>query len=103
MRGVSNKHCLLTFFICPDNVVCLLSLAHIWASSRENLSSGVCEQHRCRLACESTQSDQPLCKLSTDEISIFSVAEETGLKLTLSETPKKGFLATRPIFKLTSD
>ena len=38
--------------------------------------------------------------LATDEISIFqlvSVAEETGLKLTLLEIPKKGFLATRPI------
>ena len=27
----------------------------------------------------------------------LSVAEETGLKLALSETPKTGFLATRPI------
>ena len=44
-----------------------------------------------------------ICKLATGEISILklvSVAEETGFKLTLSETPKKGFLATRPIFKL---
>ena len=40
-----------------------------------------------------------ICKLATDEISIFlivSVAEETGLKLTLSETPKTGFLVRRP-------
>ena len=40
-----------------------------------------------------------ICKLATGEISIFqivSVAEETGLKLSLSETPKTGFLATRP-------
>ena len=38
--------------------------------------------------------------LATSEISIFylvSVAEETGLSLTLSETPKTGFVATRPI------
>ena len=41
-----------------------------------------------------------ICKLATDEISIFwlvSVAEETGLKLALSETPNAGFLTTRPI------
>ena len=39
-----------------------------------------------------------ICKLATDEILIFklvSVADETGLKLALSETPKTGFLATR--------
>ena len=41
-----------------------------------------------------------ICKLATGEISIFklvSVAEETGLKLALSDTPKTGFLASRPI------
>ena len=32
-----------------------------WASSRENLSSGGCEQHRRRPACASAQSDQRLC------------------------------------------
>ena len=32
-----------------------------WTSLRENLSSGVCEQHRCRPACASAQSDQRLC------------------------------------------
>ena len=36
-------------------------------------------------------------KLATSEISIFSVAEENVLSLTLSETLKTGFLATRPI------
>ena len=42
-------------------------------------------------------------KLASEEISIFylvSVAEETGLKLTLTETPKTGFLATRHILSL---
>ena len=37
--------------------------------------------------------------LATGEISIFylvSVAEETGLKLALTETTKTGFLAARP-------
>ena len=33
----------------------------IWALPRENLSSGVCEQHRRRPACASAQSDQRLC------------------------------------------
>ena len=33
----------------------------IWASTRENLSSGVWEQHRRRPACASAQSDQRLC------------------------------------------
>ena len=32
-----------------------------WASSRENLSSGVHEQHRRRPACAYAQSDQRLC------------------------------------------
>ena len=33
----------------------------IWALTRENLSSGVCEQHRRRPACASAQSYQCLC------------------------------------------
>ena len=40
-----------------------------------------------------------ICKLATGEISIFwlvPVAEETGLKVALSETRKTGFVATRP-------
>ena len=35
-----------------------------------------------------------ICKLTTGEI---SVADETSLKLVLSETPKTGSVATRPI------
>ena len=70
---------------------------------------GVCEQHRRRPACASAQSDQRLlyslfesilCKLATGEISTFylvSVAVETDLKLALLETPKTGFVATRPV------
>ena len=41
-----------------------------------------------------------ISKLATHEISIFkliSIAEETGLNLTLSETPKAGFLARGPM------
>ena len=40
-----------------------------------------------------------ICKLATGKIPIFwilSVAEETGLKLTVAETLKTGFLAMRP-------
>ena len=33
----------------------------IWDSSRENLSSGGCEQHGRRPACASAQSNQRLC------------------------------------------
>ena len=35
--------------------------AHIWALAQENLSSGVCEQQRCRPACTSPQTDQRHC------------------------------------------
>ena len=41
------------------------------------------------------------CYLAKGEISIFqlvSVAEETGLKLALSETPKTGFLRQGPFY-----
>ena len=39
----------------------LVIVSAIWASTRENLSSVVCEQHRRRPACASAQSDQRLC------------------------------------------
>ena len=74
---------------------------------RENLSLGVCEQHRRSPVCADLISalvihfsEGIICKLGTGEISIFylvSVAEETGLKIALSETPKTCFLAMRPI------
>ena len=44
--------------------------------------------------------ESTICKLAICEISIFllfSVAEVTGFGLALSEIPKTGFLATRPI------
>ena len=46
-----------------------------------------------------------MSRLAKSEISIFSkfsVAEETVLYLALSETPKTGFLARRPICTCTS-
>ena len=59
----------------------LLSLhSIIWASTRENLSSVVCEQHRRRSACASPSLISPfvihflectISKLATSEISIF--------------------------------
>ena len=45
-----------------------------------------------------------ISKLAISEISIFHlvpVAEQSGLSLALSETPKTGFLTTRPIFAST--
>ena len=77
----------------------IINTAMIWASTRETLSSGVCEQHRRRPACASVQSDLLLiirflesiiCKLASGEISILklvSIAEETGLKHSLSNPP----------------
>ena len=44
-----------------------------------------------------------ISRLATSRISIFklvSVAEQAGLSLALSETPKTGFLVTRPIFEI---
>ena len=38
-----------------------LCTGYNWASTRENLSSGVCEQHRRRPACAFAQTDQRLC------------------------------------------
>ena len=66
----------------------------------------LCEQHRRGPACESALSvicfvESVICKFATGEISIFltvPVAAETVLKLDLSETPKTGFVATRPNF-----
>ena len=51
------KHYLVVFYTNCDKMAARAK----WASSRENLSSGVCEQHRGRPACTSGQSDQRLC------------------------------------------
>ena len=81
----------------------------IWASTRENLSSG---------SANNKGADQPahprrllstfvirclesiISKLASNEISIFqlvSVVEETGLCLAMSEAPETGFVAMRSI------
>ena len=44
-----------------------------------------------------------ISRLATSKISIFwlvSVAVQAGLNITLSETPKTAFVATRPIYEL---
>ena len=75
----------------------------------------VCQQQKRRPAQKSADQPAHLCslisafvirllesfisRLATSKISIFklvSVAEETGLSLTLLETPKTGFVGTRP-------
>ena len=73
---------------------------------------GVCEQQRRIPACAYAQTDQRLCyslfgsiisKLASGENLIFllvSVAEEIDLSLTLSKTPKIGFVASLPILSL---
>ena len=78
-------------------------LIHINDSTRDNLSSGVCEQHMHSHSLVSAFINRVLesivSKIATSEISVFqlvSEAEETGFSLALSETPKTGFLATRP-------
>ena len=74
-----------------------------WASTQENLSSGVCEQQRRRPALSAPFVDRLLesiiSRLATSKVSLFqlvSVAEETSLSLALSETPKTGFVTSRP-------
>ena len=79
-----------------------------WASSRENLSSGFTNNkgadqpaHPRRLisAFINRLLESIISRLAISEFSIFklvSVAEETDLKLALTETPKTGYLATRP-------
>ena len=52
------------------------------------------------IACVIRVLESTISKLATSEISFFqlvSVAEQAGSNLTLSETPKTGFVASRPI------
>ena len=83
---------------CP-HTPCLASrpATHNLASTRENLSSGICEQHRRRPACAPAFVIRLLksiiSRLATGEISIFLlvfVPEQAGLNLTLSETARRG-------------
>ena len=47
----------------------------------------------------SAQSDQRLCYSLTGKNYIHACYEETGLSLAFSETPKTGFVASRPLCK----
>ena len=63
---------------------------------------GVCEQQRRRLinAFVIGLPKSSIAKLASSDFSIFrlvSEAEENCLSLTLTETPKTGFVASRPI------
>ena len=54
----------LILLFCYKLMICIFSSCKrviIWASTRENLSSGICEQHSHRPACAFAQSDQCLC------------------------------------------
>ena len=66
----------------------------------------ICEQQRHRSVCASAQSDQRLCRRFQDSIIpllaiagisrlwLVSVAEQVGLSLNWSQTPKTEFLVT---------
>ena len=68
--------------------------------ARENLSSGFAnnigaDQRFCSSLLESIVSKPAKSKFSVFQL--VSVAEDTGLSLAILETPKTGFVATRPI------
>ena len=109
--------CKLCNMYWPKNLIYLLKYdknlgnapIYIWASTRENLSSGVCEQQRHRSSCAFAQSDQHLCYsfigkfhylelAATSKISIIwliSVAEQAGLNLTLYLKPRRQVFSHR--------
>ena len=55
--------CLTELFELSVGIPLEFPVTLLWASMRENLFSGVCEQHRCRSACAFAQTDQRLCYL----------------------------------------
>ena len=58
----------------PPHLIWYLGLCgSVWALSRENLSSVVCEQQRLRSACTSTQPDQRLCYLFFWKVSYLNL------------------------------
>ena len=68
---------------------------NIWTTTRENMSSGVCEQHRRRPACTSAQSDQCLCyKLSGKYNSLISTMQNFNILASLSR-PSSAVLPVR--------
>ena len=81
---------------------------HKWVSRREKLSSRFADNkgvdqpahpHRLISAFDIRFLESVIPKLATSEfliIYLVSVSEETGFSLALSETPKTGFVASRP-------
>ena len=84
-------------------------LIAIWASTRENLSLAFennkgagqpAHPRRLISAFVIRLLESTISKLATSEISIVklvTVAEESDFSIALSETPKTGFLTTRPM------
>ena len=76
----------------------------IWSHIMRKPVFAICEQQRRRSICTSIQSDQRLCYslLSilplVSSLLLVSVAEQAGLSLTWSETPKTGFLVTGSLY-----
>ena len=80
---------------------------HMGLDARKPVFGG-CQQHRCRPACPSAQSDQHLCFSVFGKYHIQtcykrnfnflpSLCKQAGLNLTLSEILNIGFLASQPI------
>ena len=87
-------------------IALLLKSRFYWSLHSRNLSSGVCEQPRCRPACASAQSNQCICQSlliisnlvreKFQSFKLISVAKRGGLNLTLSETLKTGLRRSKP-------
>ena len=89
-----------------------LPICLIWASMQENLSSGFVNNkgsdqnaHMCSLISTFVirYLKSIVAKLAPYQISIIwlvYVTEETGFSLLLSETPKTGFVASRPVYNM---
>ena len=81
---------------------------HMGLETRENLPLWVCEQQMPDQAVHPRSPisafviylfESNISILATSKIfQLVSVAEETGLSLALSETPKTGFVLSRPIY-----
>ena len=81
----------------------------IWASLQQNLLGGFANNKGADQPAHTRSlinafvillQESIICILASSKVSMFqlvSVAEETGLNLALSETPKTGFVVTRPI------
>ena len=60
-ENLINRLCKAKITICSLEAGNIIWGNIIWATTRENLSWGGCEQQRCRPACVFASSDQRLC------------------------------------------